>query len=411
MEKISDTYQIDHCPNCGFGLSGEEAYCPACGQKNSRVRISLRELLYDFFAGLLNLDNKIYRTLKTIWIPGKLTQLFFAGKRVSFTHPLRLYLFISFILFAIIGYRFNQSFKESTLAETLDIHQAMEKKKDLATLDSLVQLISSQPVEPDRATGARVLQYLFALDTNNVDIKDTLQMELGYINMDLDSINSNWTVQDEQALLIHQKSDTIFQYSLAKARELYRLQIEPDTLKLMVNLMKQYGHFDQGIAMKDLMELENEALYEKYEANSFSTRIFLSQTSKIVRDPGSALYYVLSGFSWIALLFIPFMALWQALIYLRRKKYYVEHLVFTAHSTSMLFLAIILCLLISLAFNRSEVYLVLLAFPLYLLVAYRRFYQQNWFKTILKWGSSQFMALLLISVLTTLSILVRTIIY
>jgi hypothetical protein len=403
--------ETTNCPNCGHPLQPSTAFCPACGQKNTRVRIGLREILYDFFSGLLNLDNKILKTLLALWIPGKLTRLFFAGKRISYTHPLRLYLFISFILFAIIGYQFNQTFKQSSVAETLDTRGSQQKKADMRLLDSLSQQLGQQNPSPDIATGARVLMYLFALDTFSIRLSDTLQMELSSLTLNTDPDSTSWRTSDIDILVRQTPGSPPFEATLARADRLFREKNAPDSLSINLSWLIKNPAFNRKIAIDDLLTLEDEVLYEKYGAQSFFSRLFISQAAKITKNPASALYYILSGFSWIALLFIPFMALWQALIYVRKKFYYVEHLVFTAHATSLFFLLLILLLTIHYLFQAEQVYLILIGYPLYLLVAHKSFYRQGWIKTFLKWFIGLHVALLLILLLTLLSILVRMVIY
>ena len=89
-----------HCQNCGAALTG--AYCAACGQHDVDYHRSLWPILEDSLEGLLHLDGKFLRTVRLLFTrPGFLTREFIAGRRVSYTQPLRLYIFASFLYFAL----------------------------------------------------------------------------------------------------------------------------------------------------------------------------------------------------------------------------------------------------------------------------------------------------------------------
>ena len=92
-----------HCENCGAPLNGP--YCAQCGQPAIDYRRSFGSLLLDAADAFFNLDE---RFLKTFWLllikPWRLTIDFVEGKRVRHVHPLRVYLIASVIFFLVINY-------------------------------------------------------------------------------------------------------------------------------------------------------------------------------------------------------------------------------------------------------------------------------------------------------------------
>jgi hypothetical protein len=96
-----------HCQNCGSPLSGP--YCSSCGQHDVDYHRSLWPILEDSLEGFLHFDGKFFRTVRLLFArPGFLTKEFIAGKRVSYTQPLRLYIFASFLYFASGFFNFDQ---------------------------------------------------------------------------------------------------------------------------------------------------------------------------------------------------------------------------------------------------------------------------------------------------------------
>lgn len=90
------------CPNCGEPVA--ENFCPSCGQAVRERRGPLFSLLGDLFSEIFSLDSRQWRTLVNLWIPGRLTQLYLAGKRASFASPVRVYLVTSLVFFLLVGF-------------------------------------------------------------------------------------------------------------------------------------------------------------------------------------------------------------------------------------------------------------------------------------------------------------------
>lgn len=402
---------IYQCPNCGHELVQGNNYCPSCGQKNSLSRIKLKDLLSDFFAGLFNLDNKIIKTLIAIWVPGKLTRLFFEGKRTGYTEPLRLYLFLSFVVFGIIGLIFNQSSTMDKLGDTLDTKARLRHKKDLLLLDSLVGKIHSRSHSVDFKNGAEALLYLYALRPKDSLATDTLAMELGDLTLDSDVSVTPFTRREQGILENYQQSNDSFNSTKQHARLVFEQETEADSLKINFDWIKKYSGIHSSLAMADLIEMPLDTLYQKYEAQNFFGRLYIAQSQKIVRNPANALFYILGGFSWIAILFIPFMAFFHSLIYIRRKYYYVEHLVFTVHCTSLAFLLFILIRAMIYVGGSELLNLLFLAYPIYILYAMKKYYGQGWAKTLIKWILGQNVAIMIILGIAVLSFLLRMVLY
>lgn len=91
------------CANCG--AEAPERYCPECGQatrwtaRQPAWRIAA-EAVEETFA----LDSRVGRTaLPFLFRPGQLTAEYWAGRRVRYSSPLRLYLLMSFLFFLAGG--------------------------------------------------------------------------------------------------------------------------------------------------------------------------------------------------------------------------------------------------------------------------------------------------------------------
>ncbi len=90
------------CANCDAPLQGP--FCHVCGQPEKTPIRDVISLGSDALDYLFDVDARLWRTLRDLFVrPGRLTQGYLAGKRMSFVRPLRIYLITSAILFIVIS--------------------------------------------------------------------------------------------------------------------------------------------------------------------------------------------------------------------------------------------------------------------------------------------------------------------
>ncbi|MGH8121757.1 MAG: DUF3667 domain-containing protein, partial [Rudaea sp.] len=94
---------LAQCANCGVELLGP--HCHACGQPVKGMVRHLSSILADAADTILNIDSRIFRTLWPLFArPGFLTTEYFAGRRVRYVTPFRLYVFLSIAAFFLIQF-------------------------------------------------------------------------------------------------------------------------------------------------------------------------------------------------------------------------------------------------------------------------------------------------------------------
>jgi len=90
-----------NCLNCGTQVAGR--YCQNCGQENVEVKERIWHLLMHFIEDLTHFDGKLWKTLKLLLFkPASLTRYYMDGKRATYLHPIRMYLFVSAVFFLVI---------------------------------------------------------------------------------------------------------------------------------------------------------------------------------------------------------------------------------------------------------------------------------------------------------------------
>lgn len=83
-----------------------------------------------------------------------------------------------------------------------------------------------------------------------------------------------------------------------------------------------------------------------------------------------------------AFLLLPVYALLLKLLYVRRKRYYVEHFIFALHTHAFAFLLAFIILILP---DVPAVSILVLWVPIYFLLAMKRVYAQGWLRTTAKW--------------------------
>jgi hypothetical protein len=128
----------EFCLNCGIKLL--DTFCQHCGQKDIAKRQTLGELLTNFISSFWSYEGKFFKTIKFLIIkPGFLATEYNAGKRESYYHPARMYVFISFVFFLLLSVLPNDDLKKSMVkADFSD-----EEEKEEIMSDSIKSMVDS----------------------------------------------------------------------------------------------------------------------------------------------------------------------------------------------------------------------------------------------------------------------------
>lgn len=91
-----------NCLNCGALLQG--TFCHACGQKNLPRRQDIGDFIINFVSSFYSFESKFFKTFGyLLFRPGRIINDYNAGKRESYYHPARMYVFLSFIFFLVLS--------------------------------------------------------------------------------------------------------------------------------------------------------------------------------------------------------------------------------------------------------------------------------------------------------------------
>ncbi|MEN1784478.1 MAG: DUF3667 domain-containing protein [Bacteroidota bacterium] len=348
------------CLNCGHPLDKSDKYCPNCSQANSTKKLVLKDFIDEFFSGLINYDSKLVKTLYTMLIkPGTITRDYIAGKRVSYTNPFRFLLSLAFLYFLMVTFNNNRfsSMDDFGLEEkienadpiNLDFTFGEDEEKDSVAIDTVLQ------VQADSVLKNKVIPNYSASEDEAITYN--LEAEIG------DDASKDSLMLANPKVFYHALKGKGFS-SLAEKTEFYYKLISHDSVK---NL---------------------EEAREKYKvSNHWSDQMAFDGAKSINRAlarPGSWVKNTLAKLPFVVFVFLPLFTIFIFLAYIRKKYTYTDHLVFSFHTQSLLFILLIISWVVDSLFHISTAGFSLLIFSIYLFQSMRKFYGQGVFKTIVK---------------------------
>ena len=87
------------CENCTTALHGH--YCHHCGQSAHNPLKHVGHAIEEVFESFWHLDGRIFRTLRDLWVPGRIALNYLKGRRVGYVQPLRLFVILTLFTFFI----------------------------------------------------------------------------------------------------------------------------------------------------------------------------------------------------------------------------------------------------------------------------------------------------------------------
>lgn len=371
------------CPNCGTQLGPDNNFCLTCGQENHEVLLPLGHILYEFVESITHFDNKLWNSLKAIFTrPGKMTAEFLEGKRIRYVPPARLYVFVSVIFFFLIGkfadHQVEESMKEFNEAkissrrlnidlEGLISNNSLLEKRGLDDLANSIDLKTS-------FSKHGLVSIAHQLKRLNPGQLDSLLTEA-----DVDITNANQTKLRELIALVPDTPRVAVDVDLAFGKRKFKTNEEREAYEEKVTHMSD-GQIDS------LTRADG-------DTPGWLSRKLYRQQGKFTRlnegeNTHQLLHTVTKNMSVVMFVLMPFVAVLLLLFYFRRGRLYYEHLIFSVHIHTVLFILFSIALATTF-FADSDVASSVLLWTfwlswLYFFLALKRVYGQSWGKTVAK---------------------------
>jgi hypothetical protein len=308
-------------------------FCYFCGQPDKNFMRFFPALFRDLVEDLLDLDSRFMRTLKPLLFkPGQLTRDYMNGRRFRYAPPMRVYIFSSIVFFLLAAFLSSDAISIGDVNVVNDRGIVHIESDNEEELQEIEEALSTLP------SGVR----------EQIDIEQTLaesgEDEADHSGFELDDIQFNDKPWDRET---------------------------------------------NPVAIRWLPDWVNDRINDEIEGSP-------QKAEQINENPNLIVDKVFDILPATMFLLLPVVALIFKFWYLFAKRYYVEHLIFSLHNHSFIFVVLILILLGGLtgdllasydyttAVNTVEWLTIIIGIwiPLYLLISLRTVYQQNWFLTL-----------------------------
>lgn len=358
------------CLNCGAALHGD--HCHACGQPVKGMIRPLSSMLHDVADTIFNIDSRIFHTLLPLYFrPGFLTREYFAGRRVRYVTPFRLYFFLSVLAFFAIQFALGESHLSKYMVnfdngDTPGISSAMTPQEVIARRNAQLAKLQSAKAITGTVIGATSAP-------GSVRKEVAAKMEKGAAKIRKEA--------DDRLAYLQKVAD-------AKAKG-EPPPADPDLDTMSFN-DKPWDAKTNPVRVSWLPDFANARLNAAIEHAK-------DNIPRIRKDPTWLLVGALGVLPQVLFVLMPLFALLLKIFYIFKRRLYMEHLIVALHSHAFVFLSLFLFTLAGFAHAwalngapwLSPILGLLLTImgwwiPIYLFVMQKKVYGQGWFFTTAK---------------------------
>lgn len=324
----------EKCLNCGTELKGP--FCYYCGQPDRNFMRFFPALLRDLMEDLLDLDSRFMRTIKPLLFkPGRLTRDYMQGRRFRYAPPMRIYIFSSLVFFLLAVFLSTDS---------VSVNNGSSE-------DGTEQVITEQEI---RVSEDQQQELESALNSIPADVREQIDIE-----------------QIQAAVKESEEDEDGFKLDDIQFNE------EP------------WDRETNPVDIKWLPMWINDRINDEIEGSP-------KKAEQISENPNLMVDKVFDILPMTMFILLPLVALILKFWYLFAKRYFVEHLIYSLHIHSFLFVSLILILLESVAnpllvdYGYTGVATgtswlatgIIIWIPVYMFISLRVVYQQGWLMTI-----------------------------
>lgn len=379
------TEPLTHCQNCAAPLTGQ--FCSRCGQQAIDYHQSFAALLVDAADSFFNWDTKFLKTVGVLLTrPWRLTNDFNAGRRVRYVHPLRLYLLASIAFFLVVkvvnvntggALQLNDDDRakiSATLAQLSAADSALtaEQRDKLASLRARWAATPPEGEQtPERRKLEKIARRVSALDEDGKLTRKEL--------VKLDALLASIPPPPD---VVGPPNPGGPETAPSESSGTAAPGVPAPSIPPAPPVKKSPGiHFgtsdDPNEPQPAFAKWLEQRVKSKVGEDGSKGQLFLETLRNNIPT--------------MMLCCIPLFALVLKILYIRQRRFYMEHLIYALHIHSYAYIAAVIITLLALAASRiSEPVQVLLAVALsfaavaFVFTSIRRVYKQGWFFTTFK---------------------------
>ena len=375
------------CENCGSVLQG--SYCHVCGQHAHSPLHNFAHAVEEVFESFWHLDGRIFRTVRDLFVPGRVAAGYLAGHRVRYIAPLRLFVIVSLLTF-FVGKATLHIDKDAVFSSTdspaevgLDAGPASVSQTRTGAAAGTAASASAPATLAEAAAVPRR-----ALTTIDAVIADR-NRQLGEFRREALESDGGWLLTPLSGTV----KSGIDDGARSRMRKLGASEAEIALAMARADIeLEQATAGSRAAAAKGAADTEWLTRWIKKRGDRFT------RNSEAMREnPDEFIRLFLGAVPGALFLLVPLFALFLKVMYLGSGRGYLEHLVVALYSHAFLLASLLLLFALTgvaglapTAWIWPKVGLgiaatgLLFAVPAYLLLMQKRVYAQRWWVTILK---------------------------
>ncbi|WP_266159536.1 DUF3667 domain-containing protein [Dyella silvatica] len=366
------------CANCSVVMQGE--FCHHCGQSIHSVLKPVHGIVEDALEMVLHLDGRVVHTVPPLFVqPGFLTLEYFSGRRVRYVTPFRLMFILCLLAFFVGHMALDQVSSGVENIGNISVGQGGNTFAEATTPTQVRRALKAQlaGIEVARQTGV----------TAGMDIAERSLRKQAAER--LIALGEAPPASASTATPAHAGSSATDDHASAK-EQIDQEQNSSDDDDLLTHHSK--------VSISWLPDFVNAKLTrgaDHIAANVRALKVPGNTRTEAIERLKAGTFAVLPMTMFVLM---PIFAFLLKVVYLFRRRLYMEHLIVALHSHAFLFLNLLLISLASMLGVWLVPHAAWLAAPLhwieaglilwgmvYLLLMQKRIYRQGWFMTVLKY--------------------------
>ncbi len=370
-------------------------YCHQCGQSAHNPLEHVGHAIEEVFESFWHLDGRIFRTLRQLFVPGRVAINYLAGHRVRYIPPLRLFVILSLLTFFIgklvlnvgEGVRMEGVEAEIGRAQTIaEVEQIRDRL--LAPIEKAEQAAAKTPGANPALIAARV-----RIQGEAASRIAELREQAAKAQAPADATDRGTTPDDNVAPAkvtvspLAQEDDDSSWVCRFNERP-FDAKTNPVKAAWMPGFANRWLNARIGRGCENIKDADRngERLFQQF-LGAIPTALFL---------------------------LMPLFALLLKLLYLGSGRTYLEHLVVALYSHDFLLLMLLALFMLSAASNAGApawftglgYAAIWIWMPIYLLLMQKRVYRGGWFTTVLRYVVIGTVYMLLVSFATLYAALI-----
>jgi hypothetical protein len=358
---------VRRCENCAQPLLGE--ICYACGQPTKGLIRRFGTIVGDFVDTVFNIDSRVFRTLGPLLAkPGHLTLEYLHGHRVRYVSPVRLFVFLSVLAFLATRWSVNIEPNDGSIriggGVDTSIDAGNTPAEVIAARDKALEGIARA-----RKEAAKVPGMASGMDAAEREIRKDADARLAELRAEkkLDGVGTG----RPPGIRTGPDDDSTITFSDGKPWD-------PKTNPVKFSWLPDAGNARVNAWVGQALE----------------------NSKEFKKNPNKLKDAFLGILPQTLFVLLPLFALLLKVVYLFKRRLYMEHLVVALHSHAFICLVLLLQSLLSLGegavatpggfvagvFDWVEIAL-WAWIPVYLLLMQKKVYGQGWILTLLKFAT------------------------